>query len=137
MPPRDDWIWQHATELLEHAERIHKCFFQAALSTVHSLPAETSWAPAVTIVETKEAIWVIYALPGVSINQMQMRLEQNELIITGYRPLPDCCTEGELKFMEIPFGQFSRRLRLPQGPSLALGDTRHKEGLLLIQLRKI
>ncbi|MGH7843684.1 MAG: Hsp20/alpha crystallin family protein [Candidatus Binatia bacterium] len=136
MLPQDDWIWQHASELMEHAERIHRCFFQAALSSVHSLVAEASWAPPVTIAETQDAIWVIYALPGVSANRMQLQLEQDELVITGYRPLPDCCTEGELKSMEIPFGRFHRRLRLPQGTPFTLGETRHEEGLILIQLRK-
>lgn len=137
MPPRDDWIWQHASELMEHAERIHRCFFQAALSMVHSSVVETSWAPPVTIVETSNDIWVIYALPGVRADRMSLSIEKGELIATGYRPLPECCTEGELKFMEIPFGHFGRRIRLPQDSSFVLGETRYEEGLILIQLRKV
>ncbi|HWP58780.1 MAG TPA: Hsp20/alpha crystallin family protein [Candidatus Acidoferrales bacterium] len=137
MPITDDWIWQHASELMEHAERIHRCFFQAALSSVHSVVAEASWAPPVTIVETGSALWVIYALPGIRANEIRLTLQDNELVISGYRPLPECCAEGELKFMEIPFGRFHRRLRLPEGSSFSVGETQHQEGLVLVQLRKL
>jgi HSP20 family protein len=137
MATRDDWIWQRASELMEHAERIHRCFLQAALSTVHSSAVDTSWAPPATIVESPDAIWVIYALPGVRADRIKLSLEQNDLVVTGYRSLPECCSQGELKFMEIPFGHFHRRIRLPQGSSFALGEAQHEEGLILIELRKV
>ena len=66
-----------------------------------------------------------------------MRIEANELVITGHRPLPKCCNDGDLKIWEIPLGHFERRLRVIAGETpLILGEITLKEGLLIIQLRK-
>jgi HSP20 family molecular chaperone IbpA len=80
---------------------------------------------------------VIAAIPGVSSDQVQVRIEAGELVITGHRPLPKCCTDGDLKVWEIPLGRFERRLRAVTGENpLFLGEVKLQEGLLIIQLRK-
>ena len=89
------------------------------------------------MVETDESLWVISALPGVAREQMSVRLEGYDLGITGNRPLPKCCEDGELKIWEMPLGRFERRLRLVGGENtLAIGDTTLQDGLLIIELRK-
>jgi hypothetical protein len=70
-------------------------------------------------------------------DQVKVRIEANELVITGHRPLPKCCDDGDLKIWEIPLGHFERRLRvIAGGTPLILGEVTLKEGLLIIQLRK-
>jgi len=65
-------------------------------------------------------------------------LEGRELGITGERPLPKCCNDGELKIWEIPLGRFERRLTLIEGSnSLSLGEVSLQNGLLIIELRKV
>jgi HSP20 family molecular chaperone IbpA len=66
-----------------------------------------------------------------------VQLEGNELVITGRRPLPDCCRDGDLKIWEIPLGQFERRLTVVDvEKTLSMGDVVLRDGLLLIELRK-
>jgi HSP20 family molecular chaperone IbpA len=88
------------------------------------------------VVKTSLAWWVITALPGAEANQIDIRVEGDELIIAGTRPLPVCCTEGELTIWEIPLGRFERRLSLIPGVRFTIAETRFKNGLLITQLRK-
>jgi HSP20 family protein len=132
-----DWellIWQRADALLRQAERIQRNFVQVAISTQYRA---TSWEPPINVVETDEALWVIAAIPGVKPDRVIVRLQDNYLTISGERPLPACCTEGELKIWEIPLGRFERQL----GPfsdvySLVTERTKLDDGLLIVELRK-
>jgi HSP20 family molecular chaperone IbpA len=57
-------------------------------------------------------------------------------VITGNRPLPKCCEDGELKIWEIPLGRFERRIRLTRvDKRVAVGKTTLQDGLLIIEIR--
>lgn len=108
---------------------------QALVGTLPGSPdGMKSWAQPVNVVECTDAVWIISALSGVEVHEIEVRLEGNELIISGHRPVPDCCSEGELRVWEIPFGHFERRLRFFDEIPLSVGETRLERGLLFIQL---
>lgn len=132
-------VWQQANELIEHAERIHRNLLQigfaARYESGHGRTA--SWEPRVNVVETDEGVRVIVALAGISADRIDVRLDGCDLVITGERPVPNCCGDGELKLWEIPLGRFERRIELPSGAHpLSVGEISFQEGLLLIQIRK-
>jgi len=133
-----DWdfiIWQRANDLLQQAERIHRNFLQIAAGARYQ--ASHGWEPPVNVVETDESLWVILAVPGVAVDRVDVRLEGRELVISGERPLPRCCNDGELKIWEIPLGRFERRLRLVGGEkSLSVGEISFQDGLFIIEIRK-
>ena len=137
-----DWdflIWQRASDLLQQAERIHRNFLQIAVGSHYrsSHGRSPSWEPPVNIIETEQSLWIISALAGVTVDRVNVRLEGRELIISGDRPLPECCKDGELKIWEIPLGRFERRLRLIEGSnSFSLGKISLQDGLLSIELKK-
>jgi HSP20 family molecular chaperone IbpA len=131
----DFFDWQRASELMEQADRIHRNFLQIAGNHYLNNPAGAG-APSVNVVETDQACWVITALPGAEADQINIRLEGNELIIAGTRRLPTCCTKGVLKIWEIPLGRFERRLSLIPGIRFTIAETRFEDGLLITQLRK-
>jgi HSP20 family protein len=137
-----DWdilIWHRARDVLRQAERIQRNFLQIAAGTRFRVShgRRPSWEPPVNVVETDESLWVILAIPGVEADRVEVRLEGRELVITGERPLPGCCRDGELKIWEIPLGGFERRLRLAGGEKpITVSDVSLKNGLLIIQLRK-
>ena len=135
----DFFIWQRASDLLHQAERIQRNFLQIAAGAQYRSfhGRSSSWEPPVNVVDTDESLWVISALPGVAADRINVRLEGSELVISGERPLPDCCKDGELKIWEIPLGRFERRLTLVGGGnSLTLGEISLQNGLLIIELRK-
>ena len=127
----DFFAWQRASDLMEQADRIQRNFLQIA---ANHYPG--AWVPSLNVVETDQACWVITALPGAQANQIDIRLEGDELIIAGTRRLPNCCTEGELKIWEIPLGRFERRLSLVPSLQFTIAERRFEDGLLIIQLRK-
>ena len=132
-------VWQRANDLLQQAERIHRNFLQVAAGAQYrSSPGRTpSWEPPVNVVETETSTWVIAALPGVSRERMEVSLDGRELVITGNRPLPKCCADGEMKIWEMPLGRFERRLRLVSSDRpVTVGEVSLQDGLLIIELRK-
>jgi len=137
-----DWdflIWRQASDLLQQAERIHRNFLQIAVGAHYrSFHGKSSfWEPPVNVVETDESLWVISAIPGVAADRVDVRLDGRELVISGERPLPKCCQDGELKIWEIPLGRFERRFTVIDGGNLlSLGETKLQNGLLIIELRK-
>ena len=137
-----DWdivIWQQAADLLQQAERIQRNFLQVAASAHYRAThgRSTSWEPPINVVETDGSLWVLSAIPGVSDDHVNVNINGDELIISGQRPLPDCCRDGELKIWEIPLGRFERRLTLVERRKpLTLGDVKLRHGLLIIELRK-
>jgi HSP20 family molecular chaperone IbpA len=137
-----DWdfmIWQRTSDLLQQVERIHRNFLQIAAGAQYraSHRRGPAWEPPVNVVETDTSLWVISAVPGVAADRMNVRLEGAELVISGERPLPKCCNDGELKLWEMPLGRFERRLTLIEGRKpLSLGEVSLQDGLLIIELRK-
>ena len=137
-----DWdfvIWQQAADLLQQAERIQRNFLQVAAGAHYraSHGRSLSWEPPVNVVETDKSLWVLSAVPGVAADHVNVNIDGHELIISGQRPLPDCCQDGELKIWEIPLGRFERRLTLVERRKpLTLGTVTLQNGLLIIELRK-
>jgi len=132
-------MWQRASDLLQQVERIHRNFLQVAAGVQYRSfhGRSPAWEPPVNVVETDESLWVIAALPGVVADRVNVRLEGRELLIAGERPLPNCCTDGELKIWEIPLGRFERRLTvIEERDALSLREVSLQDGLLIIELRK-
>jgi HSP20 family protein len=136
----DDWdilVWQRASNLIQQVERIQANFLQIAVGTQYRGLHGRSWAPPVNLVETDDSLWVLCAIPGVAVKDVDVRLEGRELVISGQRPLPSCCQDGELKLWEIPLGRFERRITVLEGSrSLNIGKVTLQDGLLIIELKK-
>jgi HSP20 family molecular chaperone IbpA len=135
-----DWellIWQRANALLRQAERIQRNFVQVAMTSQYraSQGRSSSWEPPINVVDTDNALWVIAAIPGVQRDRVKVLVHDNHLTISGERPLPACCTEGELEIWEIPLGRFERQLG-PFGYSLVVEQILLEDGLLIVELRK-
>jgi HSP20 family molecular chaperone IbpA len=136
----DDWellFRQRATNLIRQVERIQANFLQIAVGTQYRTRPGGSWAPPVNMIDTEDSLWVLCALSGVNVKDVELLLEGKDLIIRGQRPMPSCCQDGELKLWEIPLGRFERRITLAEGrSSLAIGKVTLQDGLLIIELKK-
>jgi HSP20 family protein len=130
LDPLEIWMWQRARDLFEHAERVHRNLLQ------RSFGQNASWVPPVNIVETEDSVWVVCALPGIAEDQVELRLEGSDLIISGRRPPLECCIHGEVRVLEIPFGRFERRVGLPLKP-LGLSENHYEKGLVFVRLKKL
>src|SRR3974390_2942633 len=106
-----DWMWSEACEMLARAERMHREVFRPS-GTQARLPA---WEPPVDILETDHEVLVLIALPGVDVDDAQVAIEGGDLVIAGTRVLPPELRTATIHRLELPQGQFFRRLHLPPG----------------------
>ena len=130
--------WQQASDLIQKAERIQRNFLKIAVDARYYVASTrvSRWVPHVNVVENDSRVWVISALPGVSRDCLEARLEGEELVISGEGILPPCCAEGELKVWEVPLGRFERRIRLRTPGLLSLAEVGLRDGLLIVELMK-
>ncbi|HJV51046.1 Hsp20/alpha crystallin family protein [Noviherbaspirillum sp.] len=124
-------MWDEALELLEHADRLHRQFFQLENRRSQS-PA---WQPPVDIFETEWEVVVFVALPGVAAEQLEVSVDGTAVIVRGQRAMPGICRSGAIRRLEIPYGRFERRIEFP-AQRFQLGQRLLKDGCLMLTLQK-
>src|SRR5690349_3652380 len=117
------WMWAHACELMDQADRMHRQFFQLALSE----QARSVWEPPVDVFEDDREIFVVIALPGVTADSVETILEDRTLVVRANRHMPFANCPGVVRRLEIPYGRFERRIELPDMP-LAAATREIKDG---------
>jgi HSP20 family protein len=108
-------MWSEACEMLARAERMHRELFRPAGTQGRVTPRSLAWEPPVDILETDDEVLVLVALPGVDVDGAQVAIEGGDLVITGTRVLPPELRTATIHRLELPQGQFFRRLHLPAG----------------------
>lgn len=125
------WMWTEACALIERAERMHRQFFEPTLSAAQ----DPGWQPPVDIFETPEELLIVAALPGVDPQDLDITVNPELLLITGKRRLL-IASGTTIHRLEIPYGTFERRIRLPP-VRLQVNGSELQNGCLLISLRKV
>jgi HSP20 family molecular chaperone IbpA len=127
-----DWMWAHACQLLDEAERMHRQFFRLASSP----RSQALWEPPVDVLEDEHEVIVVVALPGVVAERVDVVREPGFLVVRAERALPLAGTHRAVRQLEIPYGRFERRIAMPdrlrnaEPPELT-------HGCLVVRLRKI
>lgn len=121
-----DKMWADALAMLDRAERIHREFFR---------PASIGWEPPVDLLESATELTIIAAVPGVAAADLELTVARDELTITGTRRMPSVPRPTRIVRMELPHGQFARRVRLPPG-TYEVTRRELEDGCLTIVLRK-
>jgi HSP20 family protein len=124
-------MWTEAFALLADAERLQRQFFRPAPA------AQTpTWEPPVDLLETRDAVLVTVALPGVAPERVEVHLNGGQLMVSGVRPLPRPAQAMRIHRLELPYGRFERRIPLPPGHYELLSHVL-KHGCLQLNLRKL
>ena len=127
-----DWMWAQACELIEQAERMHRQFFRLAASG----RTRAMWEPPVDVFEDEFEVVVVVALPGVSADRVSVTTESGELVVRAESRLPFTGSRRAVRRLEIPYGFFERRIRLPEA-RLETGARDLLDGCLILRLRKV
>lgn len=132
--PRDmrDLMWAEALELLDRAERVNR----AAYRPGPARPRSACWEPPVDLFETGDELWIQVALPGVTLERLEVTVEDGTLVVAGERSLPLPPGVGTIHRLELPYGCFERRISLPPG-HFELGRRDLALGCLTLTLRKL
>jgi len=127
---RHSWMWADACELLSQAERLHRQFFQLGSTQ------RPAWEPPVDLIEAGREIMLSVALPGIEPAAVSLTTQGNELVIEAVRPNalpPRSQLTATVHRLEIPYGQFARRVRLPPG-MYELAEQVFRHGCLHVRL---
>jgi HSP20 family molecular chaperone IbpA len=124
-------MWAEALELLQDAERLQRQFFRIGV-----LQGAPCWEPPVDLYETGDELRLLVALPGVAPQQLEVVLASNLIIVRGERSLPANSRRAAIHRLEIPYGQFERRIALPPG-GFELIDQRLEHGCLVLTMRRL
>ena len=97
----------------------------------------SGWEPAVNAYQCDDSLKVCVDLAGIDAQSIEIRVEQNRLIVRGKRPLPEPPTENRCQrilVMEINYGPFERTIELPLAVVSDHVSARQSKGLLWITL---
>jgi len=125
------WMWVEACEVLDRAERLQRQFLRYMGPGVDA----AIWEPPVDIQETTDGIILLFALPGVAPDEISVKIEPTELIVSAMRPLKLSSPDAVIRRLEIPHGRFFRRIPLA-GVPLKLTATRYENGCLEVRLSR-
>ena len=125
-------MWAEACDLMVQADRLQRHFFRPAVSNA----TPVAWEPPADVYEDEREIVVIIAMPGVAAERIQIVSEPGVLVVRGTRPLPLVGPGHAVHRLEIPHGQFERRISLPP-ERMELGIPESLNGCLILRLRKL
>jgi HSP20 family molecular chaperone IbpA len=122
-------MWLQALELSEQAERLQRRFVRYLGPGTDGV----SWEPPVDIHETPDGFILLFALPGVSPEDIEIRLDRASLTVSALRRVGVAERDALIRRLEIPHGRFVRQIAL-SGPALRVADSRYHNGCLEVRL---
>ena len=122
------WMWLQALELADQAERLQRSFLRYVGPGADS----ANWEPPVDIHETDSGLVLLFALPGVAPEDIEVRLDRAALTVTALRRLPSS-RDAVIRRLEIPHGRFVRQIAL-SGGALKIAESRYINGCLEVRL---
>lgn len=99
--------------------------------------SEFDWNPSVDIAETDDAIIVTAEIPGVSMDDIDVSVDENQLVITGEKKQEEEQKEKNFYRMERSYGSFRRIFTLPRSADIDKVKATHKDGVLTITVPKV
>jgi HSP20 family protein len=122
------WMWLQALELADEAERLQRRFLRYLGPGVDAV----NWEPPVDIHETDEGLVLLFALPGVAAEDIEVRLDPSALTVSAVRRLPSP-RDALIRRLEIPHGRFVRQIAL-SGGELRVVASNYQNGCLEVRL---
>jgi len=109
--------------------------FEDAVTRLMSEPRTgRPWSPAVDIVETNEALTLKADLPDVKIDDIDVRVENNTLTVTGHRKFEKDENLKGYHRIERSYGDFTRSFAIPNAFDTEAISADYTNGLLTIKL---
>jgi HSP20 family protein len=125
------WMWLQALELTDEAERLRRRFVRYLGPGTDAV----TWEPPVDIHETPDGFLLVFAMPGVASEDVEIHLERTALTVSARRPPRATHRDALIRRLEIPYGRFVRQITL-SGSALRIEDTRYLNGCLEVRLAR-
>lgn len=130
--------WDPTRDMGMLQERMNKLFEESLRRgrTAEQEYPTGSWTPAVDIYETDDRIVLKADLPGVEQGAIDLRIEDNTLILRGERRFAHEERKEDFLRIERTYGAFHRTFRLPGTVDQSRVKASHEDGVLEVTLLK-
>ncbi len=132
--------WEPFRDLVGLQERMNRVFDESFRGINRRSGEEDwvggSWAPAVDIYEQNGNIVLKAELPGVDAKDVDVRVENNILTLSGERKLENEVKRENYHRVERAYGSFTRSFTLPNVVDTEKIKAEYKDGLLRMTLPK-
>jgi HSP20 family protein len=127
--------WDPFKELVSVQKRMNQLFESALVRTDYEAPEGVdTWTPICDVYEAPHALVLCLELPGFEQDQIDLRLEGDDLIVSGEREIDREQPGEHFHRVERPYGKFARRFRLPSTVDREAVQASYRDGLLRIAL---
>jgi HSP20 family protein len=127
--------WDPLKELVTVQKRMNKLFESALARTDFETQDDVdSWTPSCDVYETPEALVLYLELPGLEQEQIELRLDGDELVVAGERKIDREQPGEHFHRVERSYGKFSRRFHLPSSVDRETVEASYRNGLLRVSL---
>lgn len=99
-------------------------------------PLFGSWAPAIDIYDAGDEIMLLAELPGMSKDDIDIRIENNVFTLTGARKPDPEIEQGRAYRAERAYGTFTRSFTLPTVVDINEVKATYENGILRVRLPK-
>jgi HSP20 family protein len=94
----------------------------------------TRWTPAIEVAEKQGEYHIRAELPGITPENVKVEATNDSLIIEGERRLEHQDKSEEVRRTERQYGQFFRRIRLPEGANVDQTKATFRNGVLEVTI---
>ena len=117
-------------------DEVTRLFDEPGFRSLRYPSSMSLWTPPVDIVETEQEIVLKAELPGMEEKDIDVRVENNMLTVSGERKYEKDIKEENVLRKERYFGSFSRSFSLPNTVKVEAIKAEYKNGLLSVTLPK-
>ena len=122
-------------EMASLQDRVNRMFADAYARREDDVMNRGGWVPPVDIYQTDSHELVMKAeLPDLDREDIQLRVENNTLTISGQKKMDGAVKEHQYHRIERSFGQFSRSFTLPPTVDTNSIGADYKNGVLTVRL---
>jgi len=128
--------WEPFRDLMAMQDRMTRLFDETLSRIWKEEVPQRIWSPPVDILERENEVILKVDLPEVNQSDIDIRVEENTLIIQGERKFIKEIPHGNYLQIERPYGTFQRTFAIPRLIDLERIKAAYKDGVLRIVLPK-
>jgi len=128
-------FWDTFEQMQEDFDRFFNHYAHAKGSSLVAFRA--AWSPPANVSDAGDRIHVLVEIAGMQRESLDLRIEEDRLILRGMRSEPEPQARGNYQQMEICFGEFELEMPLRSPVDAEAAVAWYQEGFLYVELPKI
>ena len=128
--------WDPFRELMDMQNQMNRLFRDFGGTGTREEAIGTNFVPAVDVYEDEHGITLKMEVPGIDEKDIDVRLENNVLTVTGERKFEKEEKQENFQRVERRYGSFTRSFTLPNTVDTETVHADYEKGVLKIQLAK-